>query len=488
MIAPSRNRRLRLAIFWSVVLSVGVSPAEAQTRRPIGREAAMGLRFQDLEFNPGQAQTRTLESGVSVFLLEDHSLPLVTLYARFRGGYALLPRDLYAAATALPSLLRNGGTVVLSPDSVDSILDFYALQTTFGGGGESTFSSVNSLTKQLGPAVRVWTEILKHPGFDSLEVEVWRDRQLEGARRRADDPGLLAVSEFNRIMFGDHPIGWEMNEGDLTPERINPETVQQVYSRILCPENLILGVVGDVAWPEVAPLLEEMLSDWPDCSEPLQSPKVPDLREGPSVFLIPKDLTQSTVVMAMPGGISEGMSPDYFASRIGNSILGASGFSSRLLSQVRTERGYAYSASSLWTTPARSQGIVGAMTQTKSESTVAATRLILDIMEGMRESPPQQEEVDRIIAQIVNSFVFNFQDPSQIVSRQMFYQSRGLPGDWLEQYVRGIQRVEPEAIRDVFRRYVRPEEMVILIVGNPSDFDLPPDVLGEVQIWEVGGI
>jgi len=419
--------------------------------------------------------------------MEDHSLPLVTLHARFRGGYALLPRDLYAAATALPSLLRNGGTAVLPPESVDSILDFYALQTTFGGGGESTFSSINTLTKHLDPAVKVWTEILKRPDFDSLEVGVWRDRQLESARRRADDPGLLAVSEFNRIMFGDHPIGWEMSERDLTPDRINPEAVQRVYSRVLCPENLILGVVGDVEWPEVAPLLEQMVSDWPACSEPLQEPKVPDLREGPSVFLIPKDLTQSTVAMAMPGGISQGTTPDYFASRIGNSILGASGFSSRLLSQVRTEKGYAYSASSLWTTPARSQGIVGAITQTKSESTVAATRLILDIMQGMRENPPHPEEVDRIIAQIVNSFVFNFQDPSQIVSRQMFYLARGLPGDWLEQYVRGIQGVDPEAIRDVFRRYVRPEEMVILIVGNPSDFDLPLDVLGDVQIWEVGG-
>ena len=191
--------------------------------------------------------------------------------------------------------------------------------------------------------------------------------------------------------------------------------------------------------------------------------------------------------MAEPGGVSQGTDPDYFASRIGNSILGASGFSSRLLSRVRTEKGYAYSASSLWTTPSRYEGIVGAITQTKSESTIAATQLILEIMREMRETPPEQEEVDRIIAQIVNSFVFNFQDPSQIVSRQMFYLAQGLPKDWLQQYVRGIQRVDPEAIRSVFRRHVDPDDMIILIVGNPDNFDLPPDVLGEVQIWEVGG-
>ncbi|MCJ7628336.1 MAG: insulinase family protein, partial [Longimicrobiales bacterium] len=250
-------------------------------------------------------------------------------------------------------------------------------------------------------------------------------------------------------------------------------------------------VVGDVRMADIAPVLEEMVSGWPSCTEPLQDPTPPQLRKGRRVFLIPKDLTQSTVVMAAPGGISQSTDPDYFASRIGNSILGANGFSSRLLTRVRTEMGYAYSASSLWTTPARYEGIVGAMTQTKSGSTVAATELILEVMSEMRDRPPAQEEVDQVIAQIVNGFVFNFQDPSQIVSRQMFYLSEGLPEDYLEQFIRGIQRVDPESVRRVFSRHVHPDEMIILIVGNPDDFDLPPDVLGEVQIWEVrrsGGI
>jgi len=447
----------------------------------------MGLRFGELRFDPPKVRKQTLESGVTVFLMEDHSLPLVTLYARFDGGYAVLPRSSYAAATALPGLLRTGGTTVLPPDSVDYLLDFYALQMTFGGGGQSTFSSVNALTEHLAPAMELWTDILMHPRFDSREVEVWRGRQLEGLRREADDPGMLAVSEFNRIMFGDHPVGWKMAEEDLSSERMNSEAVFQAYSRILCRENMVLGVVGDVRMSDIAPLMEEMVSSWPTCTEPLLEPKTPQMREGRVVFLIPKDLTQSTVIMAGPGGISQGTDPDYFASRIGNSILGANGFSSRLLSQVRTEKGYAYSASSLWTTPSRYEGIVGAMTQTKSGSTVAATQLILDIMKEMRETPPEREEVDQIIAQIVNGFIFNFQDPSQIVSRQMFYLAQGLPEDWLEQFVRGIQKVDPQAVQSVFRRHVNPDQMIILIVGNPDDFDLPPEVLGEVQIWEVGG-
>jgi len=358
---------------------------------------------------------------------------------------------------------------------------------TFGGGGRSSFSSVNTLTKHLADAVTLWADLLKNPRFDSREVDIWRGRQLESVRRRPDNPGLLAFSEFNRLMFGDHPIGWEMGEADLTPERVSSETLAQAHGKIFCPDNLILGAVGDVVWSELRPLLEEIMEGWPSCPAPLPEGEPPEMRKGGGVFLIPRDLTQSTVVMAEPGGVSEGTDPDYFASRIGNSILGAGGLTSRIPARVRTEKGYAYQASSLWTAPARYEGIVGAITQTRSESTIAATRLILDIMEEMRNDPPLQEEVDRVVDQLVNGFVFNFQTPAQIVARQMVYRAEGLPADWLEQFIREVQRVQPEAVRRVFQRYVNPDEMLILILGNPDEFDFPPETLGPVQIWEVAG-
>ena len=458
---------------------------EAQTADHSPREMVRALEFEELRFTPPVVRKETLSSGVDVLFLEDRTLPLVTLYARFKGGYALLPRDLYAAATALPGLIRSGGTKALSPDSVDHLLDFYALQTAFGGGGESTFSSLNTLTKHLAPAIELWRELLRNPRFDSAEVEIWRGRQIETIRRRKDSPGGLAFSEFNRLMFGDHPIGWEMDLGDLAPTRLSTETLGMVHSRVFCPEHLIFGVVGDTSWETLEPLLEGMVDEWPACSAPLSEPRVPEMRREAGVFLIPRDLNQSTVVLAQPGGISQGATDDYFASRIGNSILGASGFNSRLVTRVRTEKGWAYSASSLWTAPSRYEGIVGAVTQTKSESTISAVRLILDTMAEMKATPPAAAEVDRAVSQIVNGFVFNFQDPAQIVSRQMFYLSQGLPEDWLERYIRGIQRVSPNDVQRVFQKHVDPEEMIILILGNPTAFDLPPETLGNVQIWEV---
>jgi predicted Zn-dependent peptidase len=285
-------------------------------------------------------------------------------------------------------------------------------------------------------------------------------------------------------MYGDHPIGWEMSEDDLEPEDLSYARVSWLHRRIMCPGNLILGVTGDVSWQQIEPMLERMLADWPACEGELPPIPLPTIRQQGGVFLIRREFEQSTIVLAHTSGIRQGDSPEYFSSRIGNAILGASGFSSRLLTQLRTERGYAYSASSLWTTPRDAQGLVGALTQTRGSATVAATRLIVDVLEELRRAPPTEQEVQTTVDEAVNGFVFNFESPSQVVLRQMIYRAEGLPPDWLESYIAGIQRVRPEDVLAVFQREVRPSDLTILIVGNPASFDEPLETLGPVTLLD----
>ena len=176
---------------------------------------------------------------------------------------------------------------------------------------------------------------------------------------------------------------------------------------------------------------------------------------------------------------------DYFASRIGNAVLGTGGFSSRLLSRVRTEAGLAYSVSSLWTTPRRYDGLLGATTRSSGETTVQALRLILEVMESMTNAPPTDEELGTTIDEAVNGFVFNFQSPAQVVARRIAYRASGLPDDWLREYTRGIQQVTALDVLDVFDDHLRIEDMVILVVGDPEAMTEPLESLGPVTIIEV---
>ena len=478
------NRGSARRCLWTTaaVLLIAAPPGYGTAQESV-RERIASLEFPELRFTPAQPREETVR-GVPVYFLKHDELPLVTFYAVFKGGVSNLPRDYLAAASAMPNLLRGGGTASLPPDSVDLRIESLALGMSFGQGGGSASSWVNLLTEHLDEAVPLWAEMLRQPRFDSAQVELWRGAELERVRRRGDDPASLAYSRFNRIMYGDHPIGWEMSAADLEPGDVADEKLRHVHEALFCPGNLVLGVAGDVDWDRAEALLEQVLADWPPCSGNLQEYPVPDIRREPGVFVIHKAIEQSVVIAAHATSLRQGDTPAYFASRIGNSILGASGLSSRLNTEVRTREGLAYGASSIWTASRKNDGLVGAVTRTKSESTLAAARLLLEVLGSMRDQAPSPEEVSRVVDEVVNGFVFNFGTPLQVVSRSMTYRTLDLPEDWLQRYVQGIQRVTPRAVHDVFRSELDPARMTILLVGDTTRFDGSALELGSVTILE----
>ena len=131
---PSAPRCAQVSALVWVGLPVGLWAQETTAT------ALDSLEFPALEFRQPEAVQHRVEPGVEVFFLQDHSLPLVSVFARFRGGPSYFSREEHGATSAVPILLRSGGTVDLSPDSVDEILEFYAAETSFGGGGSSSFS------------------------------------------------------------------------------------------------------------------------------------------------------------------------------------------------------------------------------------------------------------------------------------------------------------------------------------------------------------
>jgi zinc protease len=438
--------RLAVATVFATGLAAGAGGLAAQ-EGPItdGRAAIRALHFEPLDFDQPEVEERRIR-GTDVLLLEDDALPLVTMHAYFHGGYSRFGREDYAAATSLPALLRYGGTELRTPAQIDEVIAHYALQPGFGTGGGSVTSSLNTLTEHLDTAMAVWSEMLARPGFDENEISAWRVRQLESVRRRADEPGRLAVVEMNRLLYGDHPVGWEMGVDDLAPEKLTPERLRSIHGRVVCRENLVLGFTGDIDWSRAQPLADRLLDRLAPCPGELPETPTPHIRRAPGVFVVEKDLEQAVIVMAHPTDVRLRDDPEYFSALIGNSILGGGGFSSRILQRVRTDEGYAYSATSLWTT---------------------------------------DEELRTTIDQIVNGFVFNFESAAQIVSRAMYYRALELPDDWLERYLEGVQRVGPEDVQSVFRAHLRPDEMTILIVGDPERIGLEElRRFGPVQILE----
>lgn len=454
--------------------------------RLTGRDAIEALTFPPLVFTPPEADEYEV-LGVPVFHLEDTTFPLVDLYVQVRGGVSHGPRSDAPAMTALSALLRTGGTRALEPDSVEVRLDLLAAQLGMGSGGGGSFASLNALTSTLDEAMDLLRQLLVEPRFDPEAVEVWMDQERERIRRREEDPGSLAFAEFNRLVFGDHPVGWVFTEDEITPDALAPERLRRLHALTHCRENLILGVAGDLSWAEAEPRIQAFLEAWQPCATPLPPTPIPELRRGGGVWILPRPVEQTTVVVAGPGGLRQEDTPEYFASRIANTILGAGGFTSRLFQQVRTERGLAYGASSVWTTPLRYEGIVGAVTGTRPERTVEAVELLFEIFEDFRAAPPGADEVQRAVEQAVNGYVFAFESAGQVVNRRMGDRAQELPDRWLERYLEAIQEVTPEAVHDVVQRHLDPDAMVILLVGDADRFGPGLERFGPIHLLSPDG-
>lgn len=459
-----------------VLPPVYVEPPPSRT----GRAAVDALEFPPLRFTPPEPRQVTLANGATLFYLEDATLPLVDVQVRFRGGASHFPRELYGAAVAVAGLIRSGGTAGLSPDSVDALVEQHAWSISFGSGGRMSFGGFGSLARNAEAGLHLFAEMIMHPRFDAERVEVWRGRELESVRRRQDSPGFFAATEFNRLMYGEHPVGWVIEADDLDPEDLSGAALRRVHEAVYCPEQVVFGVTGALPLEEAVRMLESAFAGWRPCPAPLEEPPPPDVRDAGGVFLIARPLSQSTVYMGHGSALRQGPTREYFASRIANAILGASGFTSRLVREVRTERGLAYGAGSFWTTPEENEGIFGATTSTRAPATVEAVRVMTEVIAGMTEAPPSPEEVGLAIMDIVNGFVFNFESPAQIVGRRMLYHQEGLPGDWLERYLDGVQAVTPADVHRVMSEFVHPERFTILILGDPAAMDPPPATLGEV--------
>lgn len=452
------------------------SAGPRSSRPPIGRPAVEAAVFEPLRFEPPEPEMLTLSNGVTVFYLEDRSLPLVSVLADFAGGPLHFGREDFAAAQALGSLILTGGTATLPPDSLAELLESYALAPSFVTGGSRTTAGINTLSRNLDVALEIWSEMLGAPRFDPDRVELWRRRELDRVRRAQDDPGAIAIRAFNRLMFGDHPIGWTLDEADLEPDRLTEERLRRVHGEIFCPDRMTLGVTGDVGREEVVRKLEAVFAEWAPCPSELGTIEPPRVREVPGVVLVHRELEQSTVIVGQAGGVTRAETDDFLASQLGNWILGGGGFSSRLMARLRTERGLAYNAWSVWGAGARHERLFGLFTQTRAESTGDALTELRAVVESMREEAPSEDELRTAVDNIVNGYVFAFENPAEIVARRMSHHADGLPEDWLRDYIAGIQRLPPEAVHDVFRRHIQPDSMSIVIVGDTTRFRLPSDL------------
>ena len=254
-------------------------------------------------------------------------------------------------------------------------------------------------------------------------------------------------------------------------DNISREDIITFYQNYVRPDGMILGVVGDFDSKAMKRLISETFGDWKPLT-PKPNIKIPSARQKytQGLFLVDQpQLTQSSVLVGHLGGQFD--SPDYPALSVLNGVV--NGFGGRLFNELRSRQGLAYSVYGYWSAAYDHSGMFYGGGQTRSETTVPFLGSFMKEIERIRTTPITDEELSKAKESILNSFVFNFENPSQVLSRLMTYEYYGYHKDFIFSYQQGVKATTIQDVQRVAQKYLIPEKMIILVVGNKEAIDPP---------------
>ena len=472
---------LSIAILIALAMLCVTLPTKAEAKAKPHEE----LTFEPIQFKPPVPEQRELSNGMKLYLLEDRELPLFNINGLIKTGSIYEPGDKVGLASIFASVMRTGGTVSREPDALNEELESMAASVEISMSAEYGGMSLSTLAEDIEKGLEIFADVLMHPAFREDKLELRKQQAIEGIRRRNDNPIQLAWRNFSALLYGkEHPFGrYSEVEG---VESITVADLQAFHAKYYHPDNISLAITGDFETETLIAQLETVFAGWENSA--IEFPDVPLVENAPepSVNYIFKELNQTTMLIGHFGIKRAPDFPDYFALRVMNEILGEGGFTSRLMREVREKHGLAYMVGSLMQTSYYTNpGEWFAYSQTRADKTAEAIALIIDIVRDLRETPVPADELQRTKDSLTNSFVFQFDSSGQIAFQQMMLAFRGYAPDFLETFSDNIAKVTAEDVRQVAQKYLHPDALTIVTVGNKDSFDRPLSEFGEVNEIEI---
>lgn len=426
-----------------------------------------------------KVETVKLGNGLKLFLVEDHEYPTIDMRAMVRAGAVFEPPSKIGLAAITGQVLRTGGTATMSGDEIDKELETLAATVSTGIGQTSGYITVSVLKEDIDKALEILADILMNPAFAEDKINLAKIQQRTMIARRNDDIGQIAFREFQKLIYGkDSP--YACHPEYATVDSVTREDIVDFYKRYFYPNNTIMAVWGDFRIKEMAARVEKILGKWERAGVKIPPlPKV-DYEYRYSINYINKpDVNQSNILIGHIGGLMK--NPDYPALSVMNSILSYE----RMFKKIRTDEGLAYNVWGSYGANYQVPGVFSAGAQTKSESTVYAIELMLKELKRIIEEDVTDEELAKAKDEYLNSFVFNFDSRAKIVNRLMTYDFFDYPLDFVDRVKKRVEKVTKKDVLRVAKKYLRADEVQILVVGKQEDFDKPLSALGEVNVIDI---
>lgn len=462
-----------------LVLSA-VSLASAQVTRP------EDLKFPPLKFEPpNPVNFRVVfANGLRGYVREEKALPIVNITAIINTGSLYVPKEKAGLEALLSECLIKGGTKTRTGSAIEERIDFLGGTLNFSVGERTATLSMSVLSKDLDESLELFFDVLMNPEFRDDSLKLAKGRLIEQMRSANDNPSQVLARELEKVLYGDHPITYQATKAAV--ENITQADLKAFQAKYFFPKNIIIAAAGDFNREQLKSKINKYASKWVNksLSFPTSSKNFP--QPEPGVYFIQKKINQGYVSVGHLG--IEDTNPDYFAVQVMNFILGGGSFTSRITSKVRSDEGLAYNTGSRFSYRWGFPGTFAGYVQTKSETVGYAISLVLKEFDRIRQEPVADAEMETAINYYLESFADFFQSPIGTMVNFANLELEGKSMNYYATYRDKIKAVTKERVMEVAKKYIYPDKMVIMIVGDwepcnkgSDKFPGPLDKLGKMH-------
>ncbi|MGB2626558.1 MAG: pitrilysin family protein [Candidatus Acidiferrum sp.] len=423
-----------------------------------------------------------LPNGLQVVLAEAHSIPKFHGELYFRSGNAQVADRGPGFAEMTATAVRTGTNKRTSRQIEEDLRRLGADLGTHAGQDTSAISFAG-LGEFSEPLLQLVNDLARDASFPEAELERERRQKLEEVKLERTSPGFLAGERLRKIIFGKHPYA-EVSPSEAQVGNFVRDKLESVYNEIYTPENALLMMVGDFDSQTMLKTIEKVFSSWtgkrPATKE---TPSLPEL-QGRRVYLVHNPGAVQTQILVGCHGITR-RNPDWLRLGLTNSLYGGA-FNSRLVMNIREDKGYTYSPRSS-THPFRQHGYFSVSAAVRNDVVAASLTEIFYEMDKLRSLPVPEPELADAQNYLTGVFSMGLATQEGLLSQFSTVELNELADDYLETYRQRIRAVTADDLLTTARKYFDSANMQIVVVGNRAQIEEQARLFGPTEVYDNQG-
>ena len=481
--APTRAISKPAAVDGGVAQKALPSKIAARTSPDAAFRASLPRSGEKYPFKVPAVKRLRLKNGLPVILAESHKLPLVSVDLVLKTGSSANGKDKAGLASLVANMLDEGTKKRTAPQIANEVAQLGATLSTYATW-DATAVSLSVLADNLDRALPVWADVLLNPSFTKDDFERVVDNLVSSLAQRKDYPPIVAGQVYARALWGEaHPFGWPDTGTQESIEKLGSADLKRFYDTFYAPNNAVLVVAGDITEKQVHSKIEPLLAGWKAKKiAPVKLPKI-EATDKPRIVLVDKPgAPQSSIRIGLPG--IERKNPDYYRALVTNQILG--GTFKRLTMNLRETKGWTYGVGSQFDAR-RATGPWTVSGEFVAAHTAEAVEEILKEIEKLRAEDVTDKELAETKDEIIGAFPARFATAGQLASQMTALAVYNLPPTELDGFIAKIAAVNKEQVRQMARKYFRPDNLLIVVVGDRASNEASLRKIAEVERRDLDG-